>query len=126
MLWAINEIALHKLLNYYYYYGSTKTWNLEFGNGNGITETEMETEMKTETETETESARKGSKQSIWKKNGHDKKINKQIKELITLAEETAVWLEESILMNWKTFHTTSGNEWKFSAERAAGCRENHF
>ena len=36
-------------------------------NGNGITETEMETEMKTETETETEYARKGSKQSIWKK-----------------------------------------------------------
>ena len=29
-----------------------------------------------------------------KKNGHDKKINKQIKELITLAEKTAVWLEE--------------------------------
>ena len=25
----------------------------------------------------------------------------------------------------KTFHTTSGNECKFSAKRA-GCRENHF
>ena len=59
---------------------------LKHGIRNSETETETEMEMEkemeteTETETETESVKEGSKQSIWKKkNGHDKKINKQMK-----------------------------------------------
>ena len=47
-------------------YGSTKTWNTEFGNG--ITETE--------TETETESVKEGSKRSIHEKKISNDKINK--------------------------------------------------
>ena len=34
------QCALNKVVYYYYKTGSTKTWNPESGNGNGITETE--------------------------------------------------------------------------------------
>ena len=65
--------------------GSTKTWNPESGNGNGVTETETEYGIR---------ERRFQAIDLKKKYiSNDNKINKQIK---SKGEETAVSLEEFI------------------------------